>query len=230
MLAWLLPGRPETIPLQRVCSLRNNVKFTSMFWCYCFGRYLCICRNPKSIRTIQDPLQKAVIQHCWFQTSITGFSSDRLVTGLNTKSRLIFDDTSLDSRFASEAQQSTYRSAICLPIFSNRGQTFGAVYLASRYHFSQLTVKMLTLLLQQASISIANALLFRSVQAGTRENLKMISSQRAALEKARKSQEDALKATKVITSIYSLPKSLHPCFTDKKQLFSVDESRAANSI
>jgi len=40
-------------------------------------------------------------------------------------------------------------------------------------------------------------LLFRSVQAGTRENLKMISLQRAALEEARKSREDALKATKI---------------------------------
>lgn len=56
---------------------------------------------------------------------------------------------------------------------------------------------MLTLLCQQASISIANALLFRSVQTGTKENLKMIAAQREALEAARRSREDALKATKV---------------------------------
>ena len=56
---------------------------------------------------------------------------------------------------------------------------------------------MLTLLCQQASISIANALLFRSVQNGTKENLKMIAAQKDALEEARKSREDALKATKV---------------------------------
>ncbi|KAJ3575904.1 hypothetical protein NP233_g779 [Leucocoprinus birnbaumii] len=49
----------------------------------------------------------------------------------------------------------------------------------------------------QASISIANALLFRSVQAGTRENLKMIAAQRESLEDARRSREDALKATKI---------------------------------
>lgn len=103
----------------------------------------------------------------------------------------------MDSRFTSEARDSPYRAVICLPIFSNRGQTFGAVYLASRYTFLQSTVHVLTLLLQQASISISNALLFRSVQTGTRENLKMISSQRAALEEARRSREDALKATKV---------------------------------
>jgi signal transduction histidine kinase len=56
---------------------------------------------------------------------------------------------------------------------------------------------MLKLLCQQASISVANALLFRSVQAGTRENLKMIAAQRDALEAARKSREDALTATKI---------------------------------
>lgn len=124
------------------------------------------------------------------------------MTGLNSKTRLVFDDSSLDSRFTSEAQDSPYRAVICLPIFSNRGQTFGAVYLASRYSFMQSTVQVLTLLLQQASISISNALLFRSVQAGTRENLKMISGQRAALEEARRSREDALKATKVLTLQY----------------------------
>ncbi|KAF8973859.1 dual-domain HisK/Mak2 protein kinase [Flammula alnicola] len=136
--------------------------------------------NPKSIRTINDPLQKAIIQHT-----------------LNSKERVYYDDASLDSRFSSEAGQTPHRSVICLPIFSNRGQTFGAVYFASRYPFSQNTVTILTLLCQQASISIANALLFRSVQAGTRENLKMIAAQREALEAARKSREDALKATKI---------------------------------
>ncbi|KAJ3894889.1 hypothetical protein GG344DRAFT_62575 [Lentinula edodes] len=113
---------------------------------------------PKSIRSIGDPLQKAIIEH---------------------------------------TAQSPHRSVICIPIFSNRGQTFGAVYVASKYTFSQNIVTILTLLCQQASISVSNALLFRSVQAGTRENLKMIAVQRDALEAARKSREDALKATKI---------------------------------
>jgi GAF domain-containing protein len=86
---------------------------------------------------------------------------------------------------------------ICLPIQSNRGQTFGAIYLASRYSFSTNTFNVLALFSEQASISVANALLFRSVQAGTRENLKMIAAQRDALEAARRSREDALKATKI---------------------------------
>ncbi|KAA1468392.1 histidine kinase [Dentipellis sp. KUC8613] len=142
-----------------------------------------ICKvheNPLPLRMISDPLQRAIIQHA-----------------LNTKERISYDDVSSDSRFASEAQQSPHRSVLCLPIFSNRGQTFGALYMASRYPFSHNTVTLLTLLVQQANISVANALLFRSVQAGTRENLKMISSQREALEAARRSREDALKATKI---------------------------------
>lgn len=58
---------------------------------------------------------------------------------------------------------------------------------------------MIHLLCQQATISITNALLFRSVQAGTRENLRMIDTQKKALAIARQSREDALKATKVKT-------------------------------
>ncbi|KAJ3724256.1 hypothetical protein DFJ43DRAFT_1157787 [Lentinula guzmanii] len=135
---------------------------------------------PKSIRSIGDPLQKAIIEHT-----------------LNSKENIFYDDASSDMRFSSEAAQSPHRSVICIPIFSNRGQTFGAVYVASKYAFSQNIVTILTLLCQQASISVSNALLFRSVQAGTRENLKMIAVQRDALEAARKSREDALKATKI---------------------------------
>lgn len=135
--------------------------------------------QPKAIHTLTDPLQKAVIQHT-----------------LNSKERIFLEDASLDSRFASEARQSAHRSIVCLPIFSNRGQTFGAAYFASRYAFSKNTATVLSLLCQQASISISNALLFKSVQAGTRENLKMIATQKEALEIARKSREDALKAAK----------------------------------
>jgi GAF domain-containing protein len=120
------------------------------------------------------------------------------VLALNAKERSFCADASVDSRFSSEARMSPHCSVICLPIFSNRGQTFGAIYVASAFAFTQKTLIKLTLLCQQASISISNALLFRSVQTGTRENLKMIATQREALETARKSREDALKATKVI--------------------------------
>lgn len=86
---------------------------------------------------------------------------------------------------------------IGLPILGNRGQTLGALYLSTKRILSQTTVTTLNVLCQQASISVSSAILFRSVQAGTRENLKMIASQREALEVARKSREDALRATRV---------------------------------
>ncbi|KAJ7124823.1 hypothetical protein C8R43DRAFT_1090617 [Mycena crocata] len=146
-----------------------------------------VYENPRSVRTLSDPLQKAILE----QT-------------LNTKEPFYCDDASLDPKFSAEAAQSAHRSIICLPIRSNRGQTFGAVYFASKYEFSQNTVTMLTLLCQQASISVANALLFRSVQAGTRENLKMITAQRDALEAARKSREDAHELRTPFSSFYGL--------------------------
>lgn len=82
----------------------------------------------------------------------------------------------------------------------------------------------MTLLCQQASIGISNALLFRSVQAGTRENLKMIAAQRDALEAARKSREDALKATKAGTFLYLLVSFFLTTRLDQKQLPCVYES------
>ncbi|KAG5723159.1 Peroxide stress-activated histidine kinase mak2 [Termitomyces sp. T112] len=135
--------------------------------------------KPKPIRDIDDPLQKAIILHA-----------------LNIKDAIHFDDASIDSRFSTEAGQTALRSVFCMPMFSNRGQTFAAVFISSNRPFSQNTLTKLTLLYQQASISISNALLFRSVQSGTKDNLKMIATQREALEAARKSREDALKATK----------------------------------
>ncbi|KAF8213626.1 hypothetical protein K438DRAFT_1902622 [Mycena galopus ATCC 62051] len=151
-----------------------------------------VAKEPEIRQDISDPLQKAIIE----QT-------------LNTKEAFYCDDASLDPKFSAEAAQSAHRSIICLPIRSNRGQTFGAVYFASKYEFSQNTVTMLTLLCQQASISVANALLFRSVQAGTRENLKMIAAQRDALEAARKSREDALTATKRVEVLNFLASMSH---------------------
>jgi GAF domain-containing protein len=120
---------------------------------------------------------------------------------------------------------------VCFPIFSNRGQTFGALYLASKYAFSQNTITLLTLLCQQANISVANALLFRSVQAGTKENLRMISAQKEALEDARQSREDALKATRVLY-LSSRVSGLrtYTYLTDKEQLLGFDVPRASNTF
>ncbi|KAI0320977.1 histidine kinase [Amylostereum chailletii] len=144
--------------------------------------------NAPSIRTISDPLQKAIIQHA-----------------LNTKERIAHNDVSADSRFSSEAQESPHRAVVCLPIFGNRGQTFGALYLASKYAFSQNQVTLLTLLCQQANISVANALLFRSfyglldILSGTELNL----GQREIVQTAKQSCELLLK---IIDSILDYSK------------------------
>jgi GAF domain-containing protein len=122
--------------------------------------------------------QSSSIVRLLFYRNVTHLTG---LAGLNVKERVTIKDVSADSRFASEAQESPHRSVVCLALYGNRGQTFGALYLASKYAFYQNQVTLLTLLCQQANVSIANALLFRSVQAGTRENLKMIAAQREAL-------------------------------------------------
>jgi GAF domain-containing protein len=102
---------------------------------------------------------------------------------------------------------------ICVPIVANRSHLQGLLYVGGDYAFRPNDVILLSHLAQQASgsfrsisphafndsvtVSIANALLFKSVQQQTKANLKMISSQRSALEDARRSREEALKATKV---------------------------------
>lgn len=82
----------------------------------------------------------------------------------------------------------------------------------------------MTLLCQQASISIANALLFRSVQNATKANLQMISSQKAALEDARKSREAALKATKVYLVRIQPARKGTDFASDQEQFPGFDES------
>lgn len=163
------------------------------------NRQLTISRNARPLRTIADPLQRAIIQHSESAVEIAARLSS-ITIALNTKDQIYLEDASTDPRFSAEASQTPQRSVICIPIFGNRGQTFGVIYFSSKYPFSKNTLTILTLLCQQASVSISNALLFKSVQAGTRENLKMIAAQRDALEAARRSREDALKATKVRNS------------------------------
>ena len=102
-----------------------------------------------------------------------------------------------DQRVATEASRSRHQSVLCIPIFSNRGQSFGAVYLASHFPYAQSTVTMQSLLCKQASISITNAQLLRIVQTTRKDHMKVIQLQKALLEDARNSREEALRATKV---------------------------------
>lgn len=150
---------------------------------------------------------------------------------INSREKIVYDDASNDPRFSSEAGQSEHKSVLCLPIISNRDQTLGAAYFASKFPFSKHIVTMLTLLCQQASISISNALYFRSVQAGTRENLKMIAAQRDSLEDARRSREDALKATKACgTNLMPFEHDTHALSLDQEQLPGLNEPWIENAF
>ncbi|KAH7104691.1 hypothetical protein BKA62DRAFT_693063 [Auriculariales sp. MPI-PUGE-AT-0066] len=140
--------------------------------------------NPVPLRTstLIDPLCRAVLQHT-----------------LNVQEPLFIEDVAQEPRFASEASygdSSGAQSLLCVPMMSNRGQTFGAIYLSSSI-FTPHDAKVLGLLMSQSAISISNALLFRSLQQATRGNLKAISAHKAALEETRRSREDALNATRI---------------------------------
>jgi GAF domain-containing protein len=152
-------------------------------------------RQPKSVQRIGDPLKRAILQHCTYHNATTIVFN--YLPGINTRSRVFIADISSEPRFAYEAGQSVLRSVICIPLSNNRGELYAALFLGSLFSFSQSQVAIISLLCQQASISIANALLFQSVQQATKANLQMIHSQRQALEDARKSREDAMKATKI---------------------------------
>ena len=105
----------------------------------------------------------------------------------------------LDPRITIDKSGLSHRAVLCFPIFSNRGQLYGAVYYADQKPFEPATIIMQSLLCRQSSISVANALLFHSLQSTTQDNLKVINLQTAALEAARRSEEQALQATKVST-------------------------------
>ena len=114
-----------------------------------------------------------------------------------TKERFHSDDVISDSRIVIDKSDVSHRATICIPIFLNRGQLYGAVYYADQNPFQPATITMQSLLCHQASISIANALLFQNLQLTTQDNLKVINLQEAALKAARRSEEQALQATKV---------------------------------
>lgn len=106
-----------------------------------------------------------------------------------------------DPRFSSHADpvvSNNPKSVVCLPILS-KGLVLGSIFLTSgrTNAFSPSNAAVLSILAQQASISITNAQLFKKLQRATQANIRMIEMQKKALEEARRSREDALLATKV---------------------------------
>lgn len=113
---------------------------------------------------------------------------------IHTHSVLFIPNVEDDPRFVTNINKS---SVICMPIL-HKNTLVGILYLqASVSTFTYKHVNVLTLLCDQIGISITNALLFKSLQKATQTNAQMIETQLKALEEARASREQALRATKM---------------------------------
>ncbi|KAI9321578.1 hypothetical protein BX666DRAFT_1850739 [Dichotomocladium elegans] len=114
---------------------------------------------------------------------------------IHTQESLMIPDMHEDPRFSDLTD--FVKSVICVPI-THKTAIVGCIYIEGGV--GSLTARhevVLRLLSQQIGISVTNALLFKSIQKVTYTNFKMIESQKAALEEARKSKEAALKAMKL---------------------------------
>lgn len=114
---------------------------------------------------------------------------------IHAQESLFIVNVQKDSRFADYTTQS--KSCICTPII-HKTAIVGCIYIEGAV--GSLTSRhevVLRLLSQQIGISVTNALLFKSIQKVTYDNVQMIESQKAALEEARKSKEAALHAMKL---------------------------------
>ncbi|KAI9318740.1 hypothetical protein BX666DRAFT_2026165 [Dichotomocladium elegans] len=118
---------------------------------------------------------------------------------IHTQTVLFIPNTSEDTRFTTGSwfARTGPKSVICIPCI-HKNTLVGVLYLqASPNTFTPKHVTVLDILCHQIGISITNALLFKSVQKATQVNARMIVAQREALEEARESREQALKATEI---------------------------------
>ena len=138
-------------------------------------------------------------------SSVTDVNDDNLISTLvvhyviHTQTILFIPNTMEDTRFATGTwfTRSGPKSVICLPCI-HKNTLVGVLYLQANLNtFTHKHVTVLHILCHQIGISITNALLFKSVQKATMANTRMIAKQREALEEARSSREQALKATEL---------------------------------
>ncbi|KAF7723675.1 hypothetical protein EC973_001766 [Apophysomyces ossiformis] len=114
---------------------------------------------------------------------------------IHSEESVFIPDIQLDPRFSDYSTPA--KSVICTPI-AHKSAIVGCIYIEGAV--GSLTSRheiVLRLLSQQIGISVSNALLFKSVQSVTYDNVKMIEKQKAALEEARMSKEAALRAMKL---------------------------------
>ncbi|EJT96515.1 hypothetical protein DACRYDRAFT_25673, partial [Dacryopinax primogenitus] len=138
--------------------------------------------EPIPLSELEDPLAVQIMQQV-----------------IHSKEPVYQRDATEDPRYSVAAKSSLDKTILCFPIYhAGRGDMMGCIYMASSkpYAYAPSIVTMMTVLAQQASISITNCLLFQDVTKATRNNIRMINSQKEALEEARRSREDALKAAK----------------------------------
>ncbi|CAO3666047.1 unnamed protein product [Rhizopus microsporus] len=113
---------------------------------------------------------------------------------IHTHSVLFIPNVEDDPRFVTNITKS---AVMCMPIL-HKNTLVGVLYLQANINtFTHKHLNVLTLLCDQIGISITNALLFKSLQKATETNAQMIESQLKALEEAKASREQALRATQM---------------------------------
>ncbi|KAI8372185.1 hypothetical protein BD560DRAFT_434473 [Blakeslea trispora] len=113
---------------------------------------------------------------------------------IHTTTSLFIPNVQADPRFTTGEKRA---AVICMPIM-HKNSLVGVLYLQANLNaFTHKHNNVLSILCDQIGISITNALLFKSVQQATKANALMIESQVKALEEARASKEQALRATKM---------------------------------
>ncbi|KAG2223963.1 hypothetical protein INT45_013420, partial [Circinella minor] len=117
---------------------------------------------------------------------------------INTGETMFIHNVEEDTHFAIGPWfKKINRSVICIPI-KHKDKLVGCLVIEGTVGiFTQRQITALNLLCQQMGISITNAFLFKSVQRVTQAYTRLIEKQKQALEEARISKEEAVRATKL---------------------------------
>ncbi|CEP16554.1 hypothetical protein [Parasitella parasitica] len=155
-----------------------------------FGIAAYSVRSTDTCQTYEPPLALGDDDDDKVSTSIVHYV-------IHTHAKLFISNVEGDARFNTGDAGMKKGAVICMPIM-HKSTLVGVLYLHANLNaFTHKHANVLALLCDQIGISITNALLFKSVQKATKANALMIESQLKALEEARASREQALRATKM---------------------------------
>lgn len=115
---------------------------------------------------------------------------------LRFRESLFIPNVLSDERFAStkeyREQNPEGRAVICIPILHGDKTLLGSIYIEGPARsFTERNTAVLRLLVNQVSISIANALLFKRLEKANASNAAMLQIQKSALEQAREAERKA---------------------------------------